>query len=233
MKTRLLGGALMAFFALSCTARTPQDAVQEWSIVDMSREPTEVTLPQGLWELIEKAHVGLHALSFDPSRELEGKGPVQFYTSMPLTVELTSPESQVLKHEAYRLVYPDGGGTLDLARFLQPASAGALQLSFNFPPEHASASRKVFFLSNSPVREIDGRSMGSGCQVYLDVTELFETSMEKGGFTLFLKDHRHLTVYGGTFFLVSSEASQLFLAHLKITDSRYPDFFCRNEQPSA
>ena len=96
-----------------------------------------------------------------------------------------------------------------LARFVRAGSVGSLRLSLKLPQEHQTSRRKVFFLSNAPERVLEGKKFGSGCNVFLDVTEYFDSSMKKGGLELFLKNERHLTVFGGTFFLMASQASQL------------------------
>ena len=210
---------------LSCTP-APEPEPLTWSTVDMSREPSEVSLPMELWDEIEKNHHGLHPANFDPRAQLEGQGPVKFYTNLPLIVEMTASHDSTLEKPPYRLVYQDGGGTLDLARFVRAGSVGSLRLSLKLPQEHQTSRRKVFFLSNAPERVLEGKKFGSGCNVFLDVTEYFDSSMKKGGLELFLKNERHLTVFGGTFFLMASQASQLLLAHLRITDSRYPQHSC-------
>jgi hypothetical protein len=209
---------------MGCTKEKPAPPT-DVAVVDMSREPTEVLLPSSLWDQLEKTHVGLYTQSFERERELDGKGIVKFYASLPLVVTATHPET--LDRGAYQLVYQDGGGTLDLARFVKANATGALKLSFGFPDEFKTSPRKVFFLSHSPKKDISGLVMGSGCDVFMDVTSHFAEAMKDGGFELFLKDRRHLAVYGGTFFLATTKASQLFLAHLKITDSRFPELMCK------
>ncbi len=224
MWSRHLLFAVLAML-ISCTKPSAPEPTS-WSIIDMSREPSDVLLPMALWDEIEKNHHGLHPTNFDPRGTLEGQGPVKFYTSLPMVVEITASHPDTFEHPNYRLVYQDGGGTLDLARFVRAGSVGSLRLSVALPQEYETARRKVFFLSQSPQRDLDGKTFGSGCNVFVDVTSFFEKSMKDGGLELFLKDERHLSAFGGTFFLMASKASQLFLAHLRLTDSRYPERSC-------
>lgn len=123
-----------------------------------------------------------------------------------------------------------GGGEIDLSKWLSD-KRGSFYIVFE-PQEMPEGSvLKVYFLSRAKKRRVDGDNVGSGCNTYLDITSYYNKTMKKEGFLANTTDARHLSLLGGTFvFVVTTEKGPLQLTQVSVTDSRYPQLLCQNEE---
>lgn len=150
--------------------------------------------------------------------------PSQF---SPLKVYLIEKNRGILGREHFELTYGPGGGELDLRDFVQPRN-GSFYFAVEFMPALEKAERRVFFLSNSRVRQLDRQTYGSGCNTYFDISKTFAANMGKDGFLVNTSDGRHVSALAGTYFFAAVADGKLHLAHLTVRDSGQKALQCRH-----
>lgn len=158
--------------------------------------------------------------------ELVGTAKLQAaYLMAPLQVALTSESNGVIRNSPVRLSFPNGGGQLDLASYV--SGQGSFYLSF--PPkqfEDLPRLEKLYFVSDSPKKKIEGEDFGLGCGKFVDIKNKFDSLQKPHFLKLNTTDLRYLYVVSGFYIFVFKNNNQFYLTHLHITDSRYPDNFC-------
>lgn len=157
------------------------------------------------------------------SKETPNLQPV--YLFFPIKVALFSRSKDVVKNQAVRITYPTGGGSLDLKNYI--SNQGSFSLSF--PPEQFAALPTLvglYFISDSPKKKIDGEEFGMGCAKFVNLKDQFKSLQKDDFLKLNTTDLRYLYVVSGIFVFVFRDRNQIYLSHLRITDSRYPEFFC-------
>jgi hypothetical protein len=150
--------------------------------------------------------------------------PSQF---SPLKVYLIEKNRGLLGREHFELTYGPGGGELDLRDFVQPRN-GSFYFAVEFMPALEKAERRVFFLSNSRIRQLGKETYGSGCNTYFDVSKAFAANMGKDGFLVNTSDGRHVSALAGIYFFAAVADGKLHLAHLTVRDSGQKALQCRH-----
>ena len=147
------------------------------------------------------------------------------YLMAPLEVVLSSESNGVIRNSPIRLIFPNGGGRLDMADYV--SGQGSFYLSF--PPQQFAELpllEKLYFISDSPKKKIDGEEFGLGCGKFVDIKTKFDLLQKPHFFKLNTTDLRYLYVVAGYYLFVFKNNNQFYLTHLHVTDSRYPDNFC-------
>ena len=158
--------------------------------------------------------------------ELVGSASVQsVYLLAPIQAVLFSESNAVLKDNPARITFPNGGGKLDLANYV--SGQGSFYLSF--PKEQFDslpALEKLYFISDSSKKKIEEEEFGLGCGKFVDIKKQFESLQKKDFLKLNTTDLRYLYVVSGYYIFVFKNNNQIYLTHLHVTDSRYPDNLC-------
>jgi hypothetical protein len=136
----------------------------------------------------------------------------------PLKIYLVAKNRGILGRENIQINFEPGGGELDLQDYVA-AKNGSFYFVTEFMPNLEKATRKVFFLSNSVVRKIDGEKIGSGCDSYFDVSKFFADSMKLRGILVNTTRARHVSALVGTYFFAAVNEGKLYLARLTVRDS--------------
>lgn len=147
------------------------------------------------------------------------------YLFSPLQVILESQSVGVVKDDAVRITFPMGGGELDLKDYI----LGQGSFSLSFPQAQFDALPSLiglYFLSDSPRRKIDNEEFGLGCAKFVNLKDQFKSMQKPGFLKLNTTELRHLYVVSGIFIFVFRERNQVQLSHIRVTDSRYPHFYC-------
>ncbi|MBC7754699.1 MAG: hypothetical protein H7Z71_10710 [Moraxellaceae bacterium] len=147
------------------------------------------------------------------------------YLMAPLEVVLSSESNGVVQNSPIRLIFPNGGGRLDLANYV--SGQGSFDLSF--PPQQFAdlpQLEKLYFISDSPKKRIDGEEFGLGCGKFVDIKKKFDLLQKPHFLKLNTTNLRYLYVVAGYYLFVFKNNNQFYLTHLHVTDSRYPDNFC-------
>jgi hypothetical protein len=151
------------------------------------------------------------------------------YALIPISlqVELTSKDPYVLRDKKnYRLQYVEGGGQVDLFRFVVGKGEFAIRLSphlRNDNPFH------LLYISDSPYREVEGVKWGNGCGRIYDLSQAAHHFIFDQGMKVTSARRHHLSMMAGTFLFFQLVDERIYLGYIQIADSRFPQFNCRNK----
>lgn len=236
----------LSFFlllSLSChkAEETTTHERSGYETVNLTRATTDVMLPAELWDRMESAYHTTHTTGFGSAGEKSSEDapaaekkegisqkieiPTQY---MALKAYLTEKDVDALGGKNFELTFGLGGGELDLKDFVKKGKkqfSFAVQIDEPFNPKD---TLKVYFLSNSKSAKLGNTEWGAGCQKYMDITTYFSKTLSRQGVLVTAADLRYLRVLGGSFFFVLNKNNSLYLAQLKVTDSRYKNTFCRS-----
>lgn len=208
--------ALTSF--LLCVSCTKNNNESQLSIVTVEALAQELKIPKIIMSQVESV---LYA---------ESKNIVPIYTFAPLSVLLTQVNESVLSQPQIRYNFPKGGGLLDLKEVVR--GQGSFYLSFpedQFNNDHEVMN--IYYVSNSPERDIEGEKFGMGCGRMTDLKGKL-TKLQKPDFLkLNTNGLRYLSVLAGNYIFVFRKSNQVFISQLTVTDSRYQSELCIGALP--
>jgi hypothetical protein len=144
----------------------------------------------------------------------------------PITVYFIEKNHGILNKGNTKVVFPAGGGELDLSSIVQNKN-GSFYVVIEFLPEiDKSIEKKVYFLSRGLERTLDGEKYGAGCQSYFDVSTAFKNMVAKDGFLVNTTAGRHVSALAGIYFFAAFVEGKLQLASLTIKDSTRRELQC-------
>lgn len=150
---------------------------------------------------------------------------------MPVDVTLTEKNPGVLKQSSVRIHLPRGGGSIDLAKYLDD-QAGSFFVSFAWPEASDPKEVQSWFVSRARKRRLDNELWGAGCNKFFRITSGLQKALAGGGLKANTTRNRHLTVLGGHFLFATRRDSQTnFLAQVTFTDSRHKNLLCEENLP--
>jgi hypothetical protein len=163
----------------------------------------------------------------DIENEISGdtKGIAPVYVFLPLSVRFDEAQDGVLSKAHIVYNFPKGGGELDLKDLV--TGFGSFYLSF--PEEQFDKKNElmhIYYVSQSPVKKLDGENFGLGCGRYIDLKKSFSKLQNEDFLKLNTSDLRYLYVTAGRYIFVFRQASQVYITQLTITDSRYKNELC-------
>ena len=85
---------------------------------------------------------------------------------------------------------------------------------------------KIYFVSNSRKRSIDGKVYGAGCKSFLDVSHFFHQASKSEGFLVNTTRNRHIAVLNGTFVFVLERDGLQYLSQITFIDSKHLELQC-------
>lgn len=153
---------------------------------------------------------------------------------LSLRVNLWQKNEGVLKHDV-TFHLNKRGGVVDLSDFvIGDTGTFYVQIQPLIDGKIVSSGLKAYFLSRSRQRKIDGRSFGTGCGRYFDITAFFRDKLVSGGLPVNVTAGRDVSVLAGTFYLAVMQDGRLHLGTLTFKDSRYPQWQCeKSAAPSG
>lgn len=131
----------------------------------------------------------------------------------------------VLKNPLMVLEFPRGGGEVDLSH-ITTETPGTFYLNFEFPEFANVTNTKIFFVSQSRQRKVEGEILGSGCKKVLDVTKAILTAQGKEGIKVNTTRHRHSSVLGGHFIILGESEKNWMITQVTFFDTSRPELFC-------
>lgn len=192
---------------------TPKVAIENDEIVDIRTIAKEVQIPKFLMTALVKEIIS------------DSKTLTPVYLFMPLQVRFAEYNEGVLRKPSLRFNFPKGGGHIDLKDVV--SGFGSFYLSF--PAEQFDENYEflhLYYISNSPVKKIENESFGLGCGKMIDLKKSFSKLQKPEFLKLNTSDSRYLYVISGLYVFVFKKASQIFMAQLTISDSRYSKELC-------
>ncbi|MFN8791927.1 MAG: hypothetical protein ACK5Y2_10785 [Bdellovibrionales bacterium] len=154
----------------------------------------------------------------------DGNKPKQIiYTSA--RVIFREKNKSILREPLLVLEFPRGGGEVDLSHVVT-GQPGTFFMKFEFPEFKDAAPAKVFFLSHSRQRKVEGEVLGSGCRKVLDVTKGLLSAQKDEGLKINTTRQRHSSILGGHFVVLGENEKNWLITQVTFYDSSRPDLFC-------
>ncbi len=208
--------SLFLVFLTACSFQH-EDEKQTLNTIKVKEVAEDIKLPLNLFKEFEK----------EITEEFKSVNPV--YIFMPLQVQFNETDGNrgVLKDTLIRYELEKGGGQVDL----KDVVSGTGSFYMSFPAEQFASTVELthlFYISESPVKKIQGENFGMGCGKWMDLKSHF-TKLEKPTFLkINTTQNRHLHVLAGHYLFVFKQTNQIYLTQLTLTDSRYSNELCNS-----
>ena len=112
-------------------------------------------IPSQAWNLLLQSSEEKALAEAQKKSEDEGELVTASFTYAPLFVLLKEKNRGVLKESEYRLELPDGGGQIDLAKYVT-GKIGSFYVDFEFEGQESQAKdQKILFYSRTKKRKIE------------------------------------------------------------------------------
>lgn len=208
MNKRLILGLLFAAFAYGCPKDHGHEEFEEIKIEQISND---FKIPKKIFDDIE-------ALDKNGAKKADS---IYFYS--PIKVILES--DQIIKKSPLKFQFPNGGGKIDLKDYL--TGEGTFSFSFDTSSmEEGVELNAIYFVSDTPVKKIDGENYGLGCGKIAQLTSQTEKLLKRSMIKLNTVDLKYLYVAAGYYIFVFKKNNLVWLTHLFLTDSRYNQLYC-------
>lgn len=200
---------ISVLFFYGCTKSNHEKSIGTKKIDDLS---ADFKVPKKIFEEITS----------EIKKESPSLTPV--YLFVPLKVMLhPHVEKSVVSEQL--LEFPNGGGLLDYSQLIQ--GVGSFYISF--PAEQFEKLHEIshiYYISQSPVKKIDGESFGLGCGRWIDIREKFKKLQKNDFLKLNTTANRHLYLSAGQYIFVFRKQNQVQITHLNILDSKQQHLLC-------
>ena len=205
--------------ALLTSSCFKKQAPVEASIIEVSEIAKEQAVPRAIMEQLES------------ELKTESKSIAGMFFFTPLQVEFSEYSDGVLKSPLIRYNFPKGGGSIDLKEVV----TGSGSFFMSFPPaqfEKQPELTHLYFISNSPITEIQHEYFGMGCGKWIDLKSNFSKLQKNDFLKLNTNELRYVFVMAGTYVFAFRQGTQVYLTQLTITDSRHTKVLCLGETPN-
>jgi hypothetical protein len=193
---------------------------KSWKFKQMPFSDKNKQVPREFWDTVK------NILIEDGAKA----GVVDNFAILPISVqvELFSEDSYVLKDKMnHRLLFVEGGGDLDLFEYV----TGKGPFSIQFTPGFESESKfHMLYISESPEKKVNGDLWGNGCGKIYDLSKKANDFMINQGIRVTSSRKHYLHLMAGLYIIFQLVDERLYLGYIHITDSRYPQFKCRESQ---
>ncbi len=225
---KVLNILLVMTFFVGCSSNEHGENHDEIKKVVITEIPKDIKVPLEMWEVLAKDPKA------KPEEKKEGEGgeskgeKTDAYVFAQATVSLKEKNEEILSPAEVEISLPRGGGEVDLASFVTQKQ-GSFYVKLDFPEFEGATLKKVLFISNSKKRKIDEQIFGSGCNVFMDISETFFKEMQKDGLKVNTTRNRHTSVLAGTFILMAKKGTESYISQVTIFDSKNPELQCHSE----
>lgn len=159
----------------------------------------------------------------------ESKTIAPVYMFATLQVRFVEFNEGVLKNPSMTFVFPKGGGRIDLKDVISGSGSFYLsfpKIQFEGKAEDEPELLHFYYVSNSPVKKIDGESFGLGCGKMIDLKKSYSKLQSPDFLKLNTSEQRYLYVTAGRYVFIFQQFSKIYMSQLTITDSRYTKELC-------
>lgn len=221
---------LIGLALVGCKENGSWEPKGEFQALGVEKTSKEYLIPRDLREYIEQEYLK-YIHKENPKivladAEILNRIPREF---LDVSVFLQAPAPGVLTDNV-RFELPRGGGEIDLANVVK-GKKGSFFMHFsvqrNQAPSAPLKNLRVYYMSEAKSQVIAGETFGSGCHRYMDVSNTLLKANAGKGLQLNATDLRYLPVIGGVLYFVDFDPERkIFIAAVRFTDSRYPDYMC-------
>ena len=141
-----------------------------------------------------------------------------------MAVELVAKDPGVLRNnKKFRILLPEGGGELDLFKYVEGRGDFYLQISPTLMNDKPFYLR---YVSESPGRVMGRDRWGNGCGTIYNITKKSEQIFAEGGLLVSTGKRHYLHLLAGLYIVYQMVDDRLLMGYVRVTDSRYPQFSC-------
>ena len=215
---------LILFFSLPAVlsadetaSETEQAADDGWREIQLPFQYQNVQVPREFWDFAK-------AKLLD---EGAAQKTIDEFAVLPVTVkvEISTDDSRVVRdHSNYRLIIPEGGGEVDMFNYIIGKGEFFVRLSPFLNNDHPF---HLFYISDSPGKKIAGDLWGNGCGKIFDLTVHAGKFLLDRGMKVTASRKQYMHFLAGTYVFFQLVEERLYLGYIRLTDSRYPQFKCR------
>jgi len=196
----------------SCSSHHEAETV---NTVKVNEVAEDISLPLNLFKEFEK----------ELTEEFKSVAPVFIF--MPLQVRFSESHDGrgVLKDTSIQFDLEKGGGKVDLKEVMN----GQGSFYMNFPADQFASTLDImhlYYISQAPVKKIQGESFGMGCGKWIDLKDSFKKFTKPETLKFNTTQLRYLHVLAGHYVFVLKQSNQIYLSQLTLTDSRFPAELC-------
>jgi hypothetical protein len=187
-----------------------------WKEQQVSFKYQNVKVPNELWDKVKQVLT-----------KQMGKGKsLDDYALIPISlqVELTTNDPFVFKEKVnHRVIFVEGGGTLDFFDFVNGKGEFYVRLSPHLLNDNTF---HLLYISDSPGKQVEGSSWGNGCGKIYNLTDSANRFIYDQGIKVTSARRHHLHLLAGTYVFFQLVDERLFLGYIRLIDSRFPQFGC-------
>lgn len=228
---------LSTFIVLLCHqsfGESPKKRTLRGKVVKTNKE---LLLPEELGTVIEKAYLQdlrkADPIRYKPLKDIEILSKLK-RKSLDVSLKLENLDRGALNNDVEFSVFSDGG-VIDLYPYPSKIISGRFLVKFNvhFPESMLNDDKnlrdkvRVYFISNSRIRTIGRKSVGSGCNKFSDMTGYFKSKVYKKGIMVDTFNDMHVSTLAGTFYFMFSHGDELMITAVSFIDSKKMDYQCR------
>lgn len=247
MSTKLsFATAIFALFISSCHSQEPESHPVEAFEVKVQESGIDFKIPAKIWDLLLDSHEGAEAPKSEAGGEKEGgeggegkKGEAApelttaSFLYAPMEVVLKEKNAGVLKEPLIKILLPDGGGEIDLAKWTT-GKPGTFFVNFEFDGrENPENEAKAFFYSRARKRRVGDQTIGSGCKAFMDLTALLVDPKKPDQLIVNTTRNFHTSVLGGHFLFSWKTEGNRKVTQVSFNDTAHPQYFCESEKSEA
>ena len=181
--------------------------------IEVRETPKDFKIPTPLWDLI-----------LDKDHKKDGDDTLIVW--LPVKVFLTAKRPNILIEEKIQYNLPRGGGSIDQSKHTL-GDRGTFYVKFGLDEFSNPQAMKIFFISNSKKRRLEGDIYGAGCNVYFDITGGFLQAQKLDGLKYNITDNRHVSALSGHFIFAQIEKDKVYLSQVEFIDTKNRDYLCK------
>ncbi len=198
----------------------------EMKVIQVSDYGKDFPVPQSSWDLL---------LSGDPQVGPGGEKKAADSTLntffSEIEVVFKEKTAGVLTYPHFTVRFPKGGGVIDLAEY-KTGAQGTYSVQFIIPKFEDALHSKALFLSGSKKRRVGSLILGSGCNVYFDITKNFSKLGSSEGVLVNTTRHRDVSFLTGHFLFSAHRDGQNYVSQVQLKDSKNSYLECGENHES-
>ena len=213
-----------SFFLSSCSRFKMQEV--EFSKTEVIQNwPEELMLPSLVWDQVENKVDAAKNGQAEHSNHASSATNLKSVLFDTISVLLFEKTPGTLVAPSIEITLPKGGGTVDLAKYVN-SKPGSFLLSFRVNYGETSDTLKVQYVSRARKRRLNNKVYGMGCQSVADLKNYFLKTIEPEGLLLDTTRSLYLSVILGDFIFSYDKDLNTMLTRVSFTDSRQPQLAC-------
>lgn len=214
---------ILLFVAINSCKKGPIYIQPDMKVFVVDDISADVKVPYNAWNILEGI-VDLNEKELKAQQANTQTGEALF---AGVKVFITEKTPDIVNGKSIEIHLPRGGGFVDLSKYIREKN-GSFFVGFEYSEFENASMKKVAFVSRTKKRKVDGKIIGSGCNVYFDITDTYFKNMKTEGIKVNTTGQRHLGILGGTFLFSAKnqDTNQIYVSHVTFIDTNHQELFC-------